>query len=117
LEESKIHEFNSNFLKYYGEEVEVTAHDVVTMANVAKQANKINEVENRNSYSQVSEYIQIKVDNDLNFEKKSEDYYGDFIKNNMLQDDGNGSITKTKLFKCTKIVTNSETGKIIYLQI
>lgn len=117
LEESKIHEFNNNFLKYYGDDVEVTAHDIVSMANVAKQANKKNEVENRNTYSQNSEYIQIRVDSDFNFEKQSEDYYGEFIKNNMLQEDEDGNLTKVKLFECTKIVTNSESGKIIYVQI
>lgn len=117
LEESKIHEFNNNFLKYYGKDVEVTAHDVVSMANVAKQANKKNEVEYRNSYSQASEYVQIRVDKEFNFEKQSEDYYGDFIKNNMLEEDEYGNITKTKLFECIKIVTNSENGKVIYVQI
>lgn len=122
LEQNKTDEFNSNFLKYYGREAEVTAHDVVTMANFAKQSNRQNGIENVNSYSQNTDYVQIKVDNESHFEKQSEIYYGNFIKNNMLiydenDLDGDGELVDTKFFECKKIVTNEKTGRIIYVEI
>lgn len=123
LEQNKTYEFNNNFLKYYGEEVEVTAQDVVTMANFAKQSNRINEIENLSSYSQNTEYVQIKVDGvSDNFEKQDQVFYGKFIKDNLLiydenDLDGDGEVVKTKFFRCKKIVTNNESGRIIYVEI
>lgn len=117
LEEKDISEFNNNFLKYYGENIEVTAHDVITIANTAKQSNKEQELENMTSYNDNSNYIQIQVKNDTNFEKKTESDYIDFIKKNMLMADENGNLTKTKLFKCTKVVTSTVTGRVIFVKI
>lgn len=117
IEESKISQFNNNFFKYYGESQEVTAHDVITMVNVARANNAEYGVESESSYSHSSPYIRIQVRNIRNFEKKTESYYAQFIKDNMLIEDEAGNLTKTKLFKCTKIVTSNETGRVIFVKI
>jgi len=117
LEESKVAEFNDNFFKYYGDNVIVTAHDVVTMANVAKQNNIDYEIQDNSKYNNNSYYVQIQVGKDLNFEKKTENEYSNFIKNNMLVQDEDGKLTKTKLFKCKKIITSEQTGRVIFIQI
>ncbi len=58
IERNKISEFNSQFLKYYNENIELTAHDVVTLANLAHKTNIEQEV-NENNIS----YIKIKLTN------------------------------------------------------
>lgn len=117
IEESKLYKFNNNFFKYYGDAQEVTVHDVISMANVAKANNKEFEVESQTTYSHNSPYIQIQVKSIKNFEKKSESYYAQFIKDNMLIKDSEGKLTKTKLFKCTKIITSDDSGRVIFVKI
>lgn len=122
LEESKVSEFNNNFLKYYGDNIEVTAHDVITMINVARQNNIKYEVQDNTTYNNNSYYIRIKLKNNNNvynfFEKESESTYINFIKDNMLVKDQNGKdTTTTKLFKCTNIITSTVTGRVIFVEI
>lgn len=117
LEENKISQFNNNFLKYYGEEKEVTAHDVISIVNVARQNNAEYEIENQTSYNHNSDYIQIQLRDDMNFEKRTESEYNEFIKQNMLIEDNEGKLTKTKLFKCTKIIVSNKTSKVIFVKI
>lgn len=117
IEESKISQFNNNFFKYYGANQEVTAHDVITMVNIARSNNAQYGLESESSYSHSSPYIRIQVRNINNFEKKTESYYAQFIKDNMLIEDEDGKLTKTKLFKCTKIITSNETGRVIFVKI
>lgn len=111
IEESKISEFNNRFFKYYGEGKEVTAHDVITIVNVARQNN--NELEGTSP-----DYIRVQLNSETNFEKKTEEEYIEFIKNNMLvEDDSTGKITKTKLYECTDIKISTETGKVVLVKI
>ena len=122
LEESKIIEFNNNFYKYYGEGITITVHDIITITNFARKNNKEMGLEDITSYSNSSEYIQIDVKNDknleTNFEKKTEDYYKTFIKNNLFKKDNLGNETESiKYYKCTNIITNANTGKVIYIRV
>lgn len=110
IEESKISEFNNKFFKYYGEGKEVTAHDVITIVNVARQNNY--ELEGTSSA-----YIRVQLNSEANFEKKTEEEYINFIKDNMLVEDENGKYTKTKLYECTDIKISTETGKVIFVKI
>lgn len=111
IEENKITEFNNKFLKYYGAGKEVTAHDVITIVNAARQNNK--ELEGSRS----PDYIKIQLNTDNNFENKNEQTYIQFIKDNMLVKDENGNYTKTKLFECTQIDISEETGKVVFVKI
>lgn len=52
----QIAQFNNNFYKYQGRE-ECTIHDVITLANFAKENNQTNQVTDKNSQY----YIQVKV--------------------------------------------------------
>lgn len=121
IEKNKIAEFNNDFLKYSGVDVGITVHDVITMVNKAKESNSLNNVETQLNYNQKSLYIQMDVKNysDIyfNFEKKTEEDYNDFIKNNLLVKDENGLLTKTKLFKISSIETSDVTGRVIYIKI
>lgn len=123
LEESKILEFNNNFYKYFGNGVEITAHDIVTITNFARKTNKEGQVQDFSSYSQTSDYVQIDVKNnkkwEINFEKKEDsdkNYYSSFIKNNTFKKDNSGKeTTEKKYYKCTNIITNTKSGKVIYM--
>lgn len=117
LEENKISQFNNNFFKYYGEGKEVTAHDVISMVNIARQNNAEYEIESQTGYNHNSYYIQIQVRDDVNFEKRTESEYNEFIKQNMLVEDDEGKLTKTKLFQCTKIITSNKTSRVIFVKI
>lgn len=111
IEENKITEFNNKFFKYYGEGKEVTAHDVITIVNAARQNNK--ELEGSSS----PDYIRIQLNSDNKFENKNEQTYIQFIKDNMLVKDENGNYTKTKLFECTQIDISEKTGKVVFVKI
>lgn len=128
LEQSKITEYNNNFYKYYGNNIIITAHDIVTITNFARKANIDGQVQDFAGYSQSSDYIQIDVKNKneaeiKNFEKKEDDtanknYYSDFIKNNTFKKNNSGIISSDlKYYKCTNIITNSKSGKVIYMRI
>ena len=122
LEESKLSEYNNNFYKYYGDGIIITAHDIVTISNFAKKCNKEGQVQNQTKYSQSSDYVQIDIKNnkklETNFEKKSEEDYDLFIKNNMFTKDNVGNeTTQIKYYKCTNIITNNKSGKVIYMRI
>lgn len=110
IEEGKITEFNNQFSKYYGLPQGITAHDVITIVNLARQNN--NELE-----ATSPDYIRIQVNTDNNFEKKTENDYIKFIKDNMLVKDENDKYTKTKFFECTQIDVSEETGKVVFVKI
>lgn len=79
IESAQIDQFNTQFLKYYGarqtadesgtEQILCTAHDIASLANLAAQNNRENEVaQERQRYDQnpskqaTTSYIQIKVE-------------------------------------------------------
>ena len=97
MEANKIAEWNENYLKYYGvntiikdgktiqQPILVTAHDIVSVANHAKQNNINYELEGQSSYNQNTYYVQVQVGKDANFEKKTETQINEFLKNNNLK--------------------------------
>lgn len=135
LEKNKVSEYNNNFYKYYGkityyeggiekvQDLEITAHDIVTIANFAKQANIDGQVGSYSVASNASDYVQIVVKyydkNGINsttvsnFEKQDEKFYSNFIKYNTLKSD---NITK-KVYVCKEIKTNDTSGKVIKVTI
>lgn len=102
IEQAQIDQFNSQFLKYYGsEEVTIrsyssdpasekkeivpilcTAHDIISLANLAQKNNQYYEIENEvTEGSEASNYIQIKLKKvDNNVEKWNEEEKIKFLK-------------------------------------
>ena len=129
IEKKQIAEFNSNFYKYYGQvttknettgqdeisAIKVTAHDIVSVANNAKQNNTNYELENQTVYSNTSNYIQVNLKGvSNNVEKYSENEYIIFLKDNSLTYSTDKTTSETKYYKCTDIRTN-ELGRVVYI--
>lgn len=126
--EMQVSEFNNNFFKYYGNittdddgkvetrQIEVTAHDIISVVNFAKQNNINYNLENEDGYKEGSYYVQVDVNINhnnnkyKNFEKKDENICTNFIKEYALQG------TEIKKFKCSSIKTSSKTGRVIYIK-
>lgn len=123
VDEKKITEWNNNYLKYYGnittekngkeisKPIEVTAHDIVSVANLAKQNNENYELQNQNSYNENTYYVQVKVEKERNFEKKSEQ-----DKNKFLQENSLTEVNETKYYKCTEVKISEVTNRVIYIE-
>ena len=108
LAETQIAQFNSQFTKYEGRK-DITAHDIVSICNLAKQNNEQyygNQGKNSDPY-----YIQVILNNagttynSVNFEKNEEDFFQNFIKNNDIVP---GTINKIT-FKCSGVDFNEDT--------
>ena len=104
LTESQISKFNSQFTKYEGQ-TNIRAHDIVSIANLAKQNNKEYYGDSVASSKSEPYYIAVKVDGTNYFETKSEAEYQDFIKNNSLKADNKTPIT----YKCTSVTISNVT--------
>lgn len=114
IEKNKIVQFNTQFYKYEG--TELNAHDVVSIANLAKENNKYNGIENESGSGKNSKYITVSVMEFEHFEKQSEEKYLDFVKENSYQV-VNGNITENiKKFYCVSIENNKD-GRVNYIKI
>lgn len=120
IEEKQVTEFNADFYKYYGkidgDYIPVTAHDIVTVAYLAKENNKKLGVESEKKCSQKSNYIQVQVDKITNFELESDSTYAKFIKDNTLTNDANNIKSENKYYVCKQIIVNETNGKVIYIK-
>ena len=123
VEESKISEWNNNYLKYYGNvtviengrekitPILVTAHEIISVANHAKQNNINYELENQARYDENNYYVQVKVDGIYNFEKQTESEQNQFLKDNTLTVDN-----KVKYYTCTNVIISKITKRVIYIE-
>lgn len=125
MEEKQISEFNSSYLKYYGtitytdkttnkeatKPIEVTAHDIISVANNAKQNNSKYELTEQRTYAESSYYIQVQVNRDMNFEKATEEEYSNFLKENSLNQDN-----ETKYYICKEVKISSLTKRVIFVK-
>jgi hypothetical protein len=114
VEQTKIDKFNSQFLKYYRLDT-CTAHDIVSIANLAKNSNEYYELEEGSGYNYyVNVSVMDYIDNngskktERNFEKLDEAKYTEFIQNNSTVEE-NGKIKEIKYFTCTEILPFSST--------
>lgn len=117
VEQTKIDKFNNQFLKYQGSTT-CTAHDIVSIANLAKNSNAYYELEEG---SGLNYYVNVRVEDYIdkngsentssNFEKLDDDKYTEFIQNNSTVKD-EGKIKKIKYFTCTKISQSNITGRV-----
>lgn len=114
VEQTKIDKFNSQFLKYYRLDT-CTAHDIVSIANLAKNSNEYYELEEGSEYNyyvnvSVKGYIDSKgsKNEEDNFEKLDEAKYTEFIKNNSTNEEK----SEIKYFTCKKISQSNITGRV-----
>lgn len=113
--DNQIAQFNSQFIKYESYKDEhgtwkntCTAHDIVTVCNLAKQNNREyygNEVDTSKSEPY---YINVKVNGTNYFETKNQTEYTDFIKDNSLLAD---NVTKVE-FICKGVEINENTKRV-----
>lgn len=133
IENAKIAQFNTQFLKYYGydshydekkEEYiktkkKLTIHDVVTLANLAKKNNIEYDVQNQNVKSENSYYVQINLNQDeryKNLEKAEESELTQLIKDNDMVYSKNNELIN-KYYYIFHLETSKITGRVIYLEI
>ena len=92
IEDARNDQFNSQFLKYYGsrtnnknqkEIIVCTAHDIISVANLAKQNNVKGEFTGKQTASENSYYIQIEVDGQTRIPRHKK--YGNMGKRTMLR--------------------------------
>lgn len=150
IEKAQIDQFNTKFLKYYGtrtnnkdeeEQVLCTAHDIITLANLAKQNNideEVNDLPEEERNDEINTYIRIDLKTKINNIMKNIYYIerlGDeerikFIKDHAthkvkIKDkngryiyDENGKIVEeeqTKYYICTKAEISRVTKKVYYM--
>lgn len=108
VEQTKIDKFNSQFLKYYRLDT-CTAHDIVSIANLAKNSNEYYELEEGSGYNY---YVNVSVYNVSekieHFEKLDDAKYTEFIQNNSTNEEK----SEIKYFTCTKISQSNITGRV-----
>lgn len=113
FQQKRLSQFNAQFYKY--EDKVVNAHDVVSIANLAKENNIYYQVETEAGSSANSTYIEVSLPDTPHFERLSEEEYMDFIKENSYRVI-NGNLTQIEtLYKCVQIKTNNY-GKVNYLR-
>ena len=125
MEKNQITQFNSQFFKYYGnttynyvnengkEEtvtnpIKCTAHDIISIVNLAQQNNTEFELINEEKASDQTRYIQVDIGKNKknqNIEKWSETVKIDFLKENA-----------NKNYKCSAVLTNSVTKRVNYIR-
>lgn len=130
VESTKITEWNNNYLKYYGKivkeengkikslPIQVTAHDIISIINNARQNNIDYFGQNTNEWPGKNEnyyYVQIDINgakNGISAEKWTEEMKNNFLKENTLE---NGN-TEIKYYKCINYEISPVTKRVIYMQ-
>lgn len=124
VENAKIAEWNNKYLKYYGSYIEdngkekpiqVTAHDIVSIANSAKQNNLNYEFTEKQKYNENTYYLQIDVENSKNFEFATDEEKNKFLKENSLMQNSENEYS-TKYYMCTEVKISEKTKKVIYMK-
>ena len=93
IEAVQIAEFNNNFLKY--ENQDVTVHDIISIANFAKENNIKYELEGLSGYDVNKYYVQVDVKSvKSKLEKTDENYKNNFIKKNDFLYESDGKTIK-----------------------
>lgn len=135
MESAQIDQFNAQFLKFYGtrqnnngqsETILCTIHDIISLANLAKQNNKEQGIENLDGYSEATNYIQIDIGtakSTSHLEKWDDEKLLDLLKSNATKDvqtvDEYGNtkiIQETKYYICNIAQTSSTTKRVNYLR-
>lgn len=130
MEATQIDQFNNQFLKYYGninytyenedtgkEEtvngpIKLTAHDIITISNLAQQNNKQYNLEELQSYDESMYYVQIdyinnkvKKESATNLEKWEEKAKITFINEHSNEE-----------FMCSNVIISQITKRVCYMK-
>lgn len=138
MEQAQINQFNTQFLKYYGmtavkdenekpKPILCTAHDIISLANLAYQNNIQYEVNYLNGYNVNTYYIQIDVGNTKatkNLEKWDDSTKLSFIQQNSVQkvesinDQGQlVTTTEPKYYYCeSEPIVSDITKRVCYMK-
>lgn len=132
LEEKQISEWNNKYLQYYGDittidnrgrEVKnpiiVTAHDIVSVANNARQNNNNYELDKTSSGNENLYYVQVCVKDDTktytNFESLEDSEKSKFLKDNSLIENDTLELVQ-KQYKCANVKISSITKRVYYIE-
>ena len=124
VEDAKIAEWNNNYLKYYGNiidenekvrPIQVTAHDIVSVANSAKQNNFNYEFKEKQNANENLYYLQVDVENNKNFEFATDAEKNKFLKENSLTKNSSDEYI-TKYYMCTYCKVSETTKKVYYIK-
>ncbi len=130
MEEAQIEQFNNQFLKYYGnisrtyinEEtqkqetvegpIEVSAHEIISIANLAGQNNISYGLSEMNTYNENSFYIQVDIYDKTNRPKNNDNLekWDELKKITFIREHSNDK------YKCTDAVISKNTKKICYMR-
>ena len=130
MDDAQMDQFNSQFLKYYGninrayinektgkeesvqEPIKCTAHDIISIANLAQQNNIQYDISSLTQYDKSTFYIQVDVyDNTTrpkltkNVEKWEENAKISFINENSNQD-----------YKCSEVIISEISKRVCYIK-
>lgn len=102
--------------------IQVTAHDIVSLINHAKQYNTNNFGEEIAQWPGKNEnylYVQIDIKNSQNAEKWNDSKKNDFLNDNSLNigpDDAGTIRAEKKYYMCTKCEISPVTKRVIYMK-
>ena len=133
MDEKKLAEWNNNYFKYYGtvitekenkttiNPIQVTAHDIISVVNLAKQNNEKYELTESSRGDANTYYVQVILEGKP-IETWTEEEKNDFLKDNSIvikTDSETGKVitTETKYYKCSKEpVVSSITKRVMTIE-
>ena len=108
---NQISQFNSQFLKYQGQET--TIYDILTVANLAKENNENYEL-TINDANKNTLYITIEVQGiNQHFENQASNFMKDKNKMNGQINDSDGELKK---YKCSQVLVSDVTQRVYKLR-
>lgn len=131
MQEKQLLEWNNKYLQYYGDisnvdskgrvttsPIVVTAHDIVSVSNNAKQNNIYYELDKTSSGNENMYYVQVVVkDNSktyANFESLTDTEKSNFLRDNSLTEE-NGELVQ-KQYKCSNAKISKVTKRVYYIE-
>lgn len=107
----QIAEFNAQFLKYEGRK-DITAQDIVTVANLAKSNNDFYEFETTANADESTLYVEVNVVGNNNLEKL--DRKENFLETeeNVVVKNAAGKIEKIKYYTCNSVEISNITKRV-----
>lgn len=107
----QIAEFNAQFLKYEDRD-DITAQDIVTVANLAKANNDFYEFETTANADESTLYVEVNVGTDNNLEKlnRKEDFLED--EDNVVVKNASGQVERIKYYTCDSVEISNITNRV-----
>jgi len=107
----QIAEFNAQFLKYEGRK-DITAQDIVTVANLAKANNDFYEFETTANADESTLYVEVNVVGNNNLEKL--DRKENFLETeeNVVLKNAAGEVERIKYYTCDSVEISNITNRV-----